>query len=118
MNGQVLMSYYERKKARIEENRRRIFERDNWHCQYKNCYSSEIEIAHRVAKSESNKAEMRMHWLRKYKIELTYGQLDAIMNHDFNIVSSCSKHNSYFNIGFNKVEKYKLLDRIYKDLYA
>ena len=91
-----------------------IHEKYDFRCQYKGCDKRSEQIAHRVAKSESNKSmikERLKHLGLDNKIKV-----DAVINHDFNVIASCSKHNDYFNIGFRPIETTRLITAIIKDL--
>jgi hypothetical protein len=89
-------------KLEAEEKREeKVFARDNWTCQ--TCGESIYihgtpQAAHRLSKSKVN--------LRKYGPE--------IIHHPLNLVSVCSigACNDYWNIGMNKVETEKLVDKI------
>jgi len=73
-------------------------------------------MAHRIADTESNIKEIQQDLLYAGHNKSLSWVKHNIIDHPFNVVLSCSTHNSYFNIGFKKKEKRKLLDTVYKDL--
>lgn len=74
---------------------------DMWKCQ--RCFRPAQQQAHRISQSKMN-----------YK---KYGK--DIIDHNMNIVSSCSECNDYFNIGMNpgKCEKLVAFIKAHKDEY-
>lgn len=103
----------------IRENRDEIYYRDNYCCQYHNCPvmgASRIELAHRIAKTEANRDYIRRRidlWLCQ---SLKAADIDKIIHHRFNLVTSCRAHNDYFNIQGHRKQMDALLFQIIKDL--
>ncbi len=89
-----------------------IHERDHFLCQHPDCKKRSEHAAHRVAKTKSNKTEIKER-LRFLGLNIS---VEKIIHHPLNLVASCSKHNSYFNIGNRPIEKARLLTKIIKDL--
>ncbi|MBV6342416.1 HNH endonuclease [Candidatus Magnetobacterium casense] len=99
-----------------QEVRAEVFARDIWSCQYPGCGvvgGLGIQIAHRIADTESNRKECRALFGLKRKAEE-----DAIINHPMNLVTSCAKHNSRFNVGNVKAKRLELFRAIYEKLFG
>lgn len=89
------------KSFEISETKRRIFDHYGWNCQYPECISPSIHLAHKIAKTKKN--------IKKYGKGIIY--------HDFNLIPVCgiSEHNDHFNIGNNPVKCDRLIARIRKE---
>lgn len=95
-----------RKDYDIYETRGYVYRRDGWVCQQEECLEIEIELAHKISQSKANiKMVMRL-------LDVDKKTALKIIHHPLNLVTSCSKHNSSFNIGNNPVEAEKLLYEI------
>lgn len=97
----------------IADVRAKVFVRDNYQCQYPGCKfmgSMHLQIAHRISKTKGNRKYIK----KKFNLQ-TEKDIDNVIHHELNLVSSCSKHNSYFNIGNKPVERDELLDKIMGD---
>lgn len=98
------------------ELKRRIMCRDLGKCRFAGCLNKKLEMAHRIADTESNKKYIQKYLIdRDINISLKEVR-DKIIDHPFNVVIACDKHNAYFNIGFNRVETNSLIDIILDDL--
>jgi len=108
-----------RKDLKIKETRDRVYYRDGFRCQYPECnrigYMS-LEMAHRISKGKDNVNYVMNFWYKNFSQMISNKKAEEILNHDLNLVSSCSKHNSYFNIGNSPVERDRLLFEIKKVL--
>jgi 5-methylcytosine-specific restriction endonuclease McrA len=108
-----------RKDLEISDTRARVYCRDGFQCQYPRCGQigyTNLEMAHRISKGKGNVFYVMNFWWHNYAEWITAEYAKKILNHDMNLVSSCSKHNSYFNIGNQPVERDKLLREIKKAL--
>lgn len=99
----------------IEDNKRKILDRDHWHCQYPECGLAGTQLAHRISKGKYNKIGAQNY------IEIKYGRKFSkkdIIHHEFNMITVCNipSHNDHFNIGNDPVASEELLDRIFIDL--
>lgn len=105
---------------KIAESKRRIFARDLYRCQYPGCRvtgEGRIEVAHRIAKSQSNAKEIRQFLRDEMGSDWTLAMVtEKIIHHPLNMVTSCRLHNDNFNIGFITVKKLELVRRIYDDV--
>jgi len=99
---------------RIEDQLRRVHERDNWTCQ--KCGKPSNQAAHRIGKGKVNhKASMR--YVMENHPEMTHLKSDDIIHHLLNMVATCSTEcNSSYNIGNNIIETNKLIEKILKEL--
>ncbi len=109
-----------RSRFEIAESKRRIFTRDLYRCQYPGCRATgegQIEVAHRIAQTSSNEKDIRQ-WLRdEIGTDWTLAMVrKKIIHHRLNMVTSCRRHNDYFNIGFNRLKMMELVRRIYDDV--
>jgi len=101
----------------IDETREFIYCRDNWQCQYKGCKSVPVEmlqLAHKISKGLTGQKYVQRYLLEKYDLYLTLKQIknEFIHNH-LNMITSCPKHNDYFNCLNNPVEANKIIEAIY-----
>jgi len=96
----------------ITEKLLNIYNRDGWRCQYQDCNEMATEIAHRIAKSKSNKKYIRDYAVKNYNLVLSKSDVEKIIHHEKNLVASCKKHNDYFNIGFKKMKRDSLISEI------
>ncbi len=87
-------------------------------------HAGTMQSAHRIAqgtaknKSKRNNYKMVKKWvMRKYNIWLNTTQIDAIINHPWNKIITCSLEcNGKANMGFKPVQAEKLLEEIFIDL--
>lgn len=102
----------------MDEKRFYIYIRDSFKCQHKNCKvcgTKNIELAHRLHKGVQTE-----NWVSDYVATnynghfLTKKNLNKIIHSPLNIVTSCRKHNDYFNCLFKKEEAKELLEKIIK----
>lgn len=100
-----------RKDIEIYETRQRVYLRDGYLCQYNDeCLALELELAHRISKSIQNRRMIQRILREKYNIETTTKDCKKILNMDFNLVTSCREHNSYWNCGNNLIVMETLLE--------
>jgi len=101
----------------IDETREFIYCRDNWQCQYEGCKSVPVDIlqlAHRISKGLVGQKYVQRYLLEKYDLYLTLKQVkEQFIHNSLNMVTSCPKHNDYFNVLFNPEEANKIIDAIY-----
>lgn len=104
--------------------RKKIYSRDFFLCQrcFKGRNEVNLEIAHRIKQGDKRSKKnytfnfIRNYVLEKHGIEVSKSQIIEIIDHDYNVVLSCSKCNDYFNI-FNKPEERNdLLNKILVNL--
>lgn len=106
-----------RKDIEIMDIRLEIYNRDNYTCQYPDCNIKgfdNLQLAHRIGQGHNLSIENYFRWFKE--INLTKKFIEIILNHKFNLVSSCAKHNDYFNIGFKNEATIKLLNKIWLDI--
>lgn len=102
-----------RKKFDANEKRIEIFERDGYTCQ--KCgyqfQQSDLQLAHRINKGKASKQ-----YIERYLIEhdLIHGKkdVDYIIHHDFNLVTSCADCNDSFNVFFDVMKTNRLIKHI------
>lgn len=103
----------------MEELRQEIYERDGYRCQYPGCnimgYQS-LQLAHRINKGKSSRQWIKSRIDGMFGTDLSNKQIDEIIHHKKNIVSSCAKHNDYFNIAFKPKIAEALIIEIWNDL--
>jgi 5-methylcytosine-specific restriction endonuclease McrA len=87
--------------------REKVFLRDLWQCQ--RCGLPATEIAHKIAKTDSNVQQVQREYLPDRSLAWIR---ENIINHQDNLVSSCRECNDYFNVGFNPVETCKIIKKI------
>ena len=86
-----------------------IYDRDNYTCQ--RCKQPASQIAHRIAKSQSNRKML----IKFYNIDKK--DVDKIIHHELNMVAVCGlKCNDSYNIGFNRIAVDKLIKEILQEL--
>lgn len=96
------------------EQRYSIFARDGFICQTcgKPVYNRQPQIAHRIKQGKQS-----VNFLLKEKKCLTVKQAEAILNHELNLVTTCSlKCNDSQNIFFKPVERDELIKQILKEV--
>lgn len=106
-----------RKDLDIRDTRLFVYNRDEYKCQHPNCEIrgfENLELAHRIGQGHKNGIKKII--LQIYGKHITKKELDKIIHHPLNFATSCKKHNSFFNIGFNEMNTYYLLDKICVDL--
>ncbi len=95
-----------------------VFKRDGYRCQHSGCNVrgvDNLQAAHRIskgvenAKRNANRDYVMRFWFEQYKELITKKEAMAILNHPLNLVSSCEKHNSYFNCGNRVVDRIRIL---------
>lgn len=92
--------------------------RDLGRCRYPGCNEKDgLQMAHRIADTKSNKKEIQylIEGVLDYGITLEWVKKN-IIDHPFNVVTSCAKHNDYFNIGFNKEKKMEVIFAIINEI--
>ncbi len=107
------------KQSIIDDTRDRVYVRDSFLCQFFGCHEGSVnrlQMAHRLAKTQANRAWIKRTTHILLNVDLTEHQVDLIIHHDFNLVTSCAKHNDYFNIGNKPNDRKVLLIRICRDL--
>lgn len=107
------------KQSIIDDTRERVYVRDSFLCQFFGCHEGSVgrlQMAHRLSKSRANREWIKRKSYEMFQIDLTESQVDLIIHHDFNLVTSCAKHNDYFNLGNRTNDRKDLLVRIYRDL--
>lgn len=102
----------------LDEKRFKIYIRDNFRCQYKNCKvcgTERIELAHRIHQGKQTENWVESYLLENYEApnkEITKKTIEEIIHHPLNLVTSCRKHNDYFNCLFKRNDAEKLLEMI------
>ena len=98
-----------------------IFQRDNFKCQFEGCNicgCDNLELAHRISKGKTGQKYVKRYLLEKYEFNFTKREvLQYFINHRFNMVTSCKKHNDYFNVLYNPEEANKIIDEIIKSKF-
>ena len=99
-----------------DDQRREIFERDGWRCQYNGCSSNQIHIAHRINQGETARRTIKNYLLREHGLDITLSEVKRnYQDHPFNVVSSCHDHNDSFNCFFKNNEFKIIVEKIYKE---
>lgn len=96
------------------DQRQEIFARDGYICKIcgRHIYNLHPQIAHRIKQGKQT-----INFLKKHKNGLTDKQCISIINHELNLVTTCSlKCNDKCNIFYNPVERDDLLNKIMKEL--
>jgi hypothetical protein len=107
----------EREHFEIEENCRTIHERDGWHCCYPGCLNTDVQIAHGIQKGDAYITSTLNRWNNEYQEQRTFKWIKKhVINHPFNVWTSCAYHNSKFNIGNNPGKVKIKLDKIRQNL--
>jgi hypothetical protein len=109
----------ERKNLDIMDVRLHIYERDGYKCCHPECgvmdfYS--LQMAHRIAKTNFNRFYIRSMIRLHFNVDVRKKTIEKILHHPLNLVTSCSKHNDYFNIGFKRNEAEELIKLIYLNI--
>lgn len=107
------------KDIEINETRKQVYARDNYTCQHPECDVSgweNLELAHCISKGKSNQRYIQNLMAAYYDKYVSLKEVREMLNHPLNLKTSCRKHNSYFNIGFNRMKAVNLLKEIKKDL--
>ena len=89
-----------------------ILYRDNYTCQRckKRLPLSELQLAHRIAKGNTIQVEAMLE--KRFGREVTKKEVQNTIHHSFNLVTSCSKCNSSFNIANSPEKARKLIELI------
>ena len=115
-----------RKNLQIMETRLTVYTRDGYQCQYKEYDDSmyglyrrcevkgfdNLQLAHLCRQKQET--FIIDFWKFNFNEEITKSQATAILNHPCNLKTSCAKHNSSFNISFNKQAVIELLNKIHE----
>ena len=91
-----------------------IHEKYDYRCQFPGCNKRSEQIAHRIAKTKSNKITIKNR-LQELSLDKRI-KVEDVLHHEFNVTASCAKHNSSFNIGMKPVQVARLLTAIIEDL--
>ena len=101
-----------RKNLDIFEIRKEVYERDNYQCKHKGCFTKgwdNLQLAHKISRSKKNIDHVIKFMFREYNELVTRKEAEAVLNNKLNLVTSCSLHNQSFLIDNNPVEMGKLL---------
>jgi len=111
------MRHRERDKFKIDKTKQRIFERDHCKCQHPGCCESAVELAHCVGQGENQIGITKTMWNIEFKEQRNYRFIEVhVIHNDLNMSASCSRHNSYFNIGNDPGKVLEKLKEIRKNL--
>jgi len=94
--------------------------RDLGRCRYEGCNEKEnLQMAHRIADTEDNKKEIRSLILGTWGQDVNLSWVkENVIDHPFNVCTSCQKHNDYFNVGFKPEAKAEIIFAIMDDIMA
>ena len=103
----------------IAETREYIYARDYYKCQYPGCHVvgyDNLQLAYRIAQTKTNRDYVQRYIFDKYGVRLTKTDAMALLHHYDNLITSCAKHNSTFNIGNVPEERDRLIEIIFEDV--
>ena len=85
----------------IYETRMLVFKSAGWQCEYKDCESTDLQLAHCIAQTKANEKMIRRIVRETHGEEISKREAELILHHPRNLRASCAEHNSYFNCGNN-----------------
>jgi len=104
----------------IFENRMKIYSRDYFVCQFKGCTvcgADNLQLAHRISKGHSGVNWVKNYIYREYCISYKDSEIKRLfINNTKNMITSCAKHNDYFNCLNKPEEAKKIIDDIMHDI--
>lgn len=104
-----------RKQFDIEETRRTVYDRDDWHCQWPGCFKYPTEMAHGISKGVYGQRAIRNRIKSLYGVEISMKDAERIVNLPPNLRASCKEHNDNFNIHISQTEKFdKRLEELWE----
>ena len=91
-------------------NKRAIFSRALYVCEWDGCYKRATDIAHKIPQRYENFVVNYIY--NKYSKMISKKEARDILNDELNVAASCREHNDYFSISNNIDECYALIDKI------
>lgn len=89
--------------------RQTVTDRDMYVCGHRHCFERTTEIAHRIAQTKANVLQVQRIIREVYGLDVNRSWvIYNVIHHPKNLILSCQKHNSGFNIG-NRPEDVKAL---------
>ncbi|MDA3900041.1 MAG: hypothetical protein PF637_05925 [Spirochaetes bacterium] len=99
---------------KVHDTKMKVFTRDGFTCQKckKMFEFSDLELAHRIMKGKAARRYIRSWYQERFFEVLSEADIDRIIHHPLNLVTSCKKCNSSFNCFNNYCETEILLTKI------
>jgi hypothetical protein len=88
-------------------------------CSYSGCKVfglPNLQIAHNIHRGVESEHYIINYCREIHRIELSKKQAQDIIDHEYNLSSSCAKHNSRFNCLYDVEKTNKIIDRIIKNI--